>query len=232
MGRPFGTLSAMSERPGKPSPAVYRRRRLVALLVLILLVLGIWWLVSAIVGLFSGGEDAAEPAPTPVATESAPAETPESTSAPEETEASDGAAEEPEATPEVCTESDVTVTAVVDAEAYGPEESPQFSVELMNESDQPCIIDIGTASQVYTVMSGEDTIWVSTHCQTDEQTQVVELTPDKKVTAPAFEWSRERSSEDTCEDEDRPEAVADGAYYYLTVKVGGITSAPVYFALV
>ncbi|WP_140400608.1 hypothetical protein [Gulosibacter sp. 10] len=223
----------MSERPGKPSPAVYRRRRLVALLVLILLVLGIWWLVSAIVGLFSGGEDAAEPAPTPVATESAPAETPESTSAPEETEASgEDGAEEPEATPEVCTESDVTVTAVVDAEAYGPEESPQFSVELMNESDQPCIIDIGTASQVYTVMSGEDTIWVSTHCQTDEQTQVVELTPDKKVTAPAFEWSRERSSEDTCEDENRPEAVADGAYYYLTVKVGGITSAPAYFALV
>lgn len=215
----------------KPSPAVYRRRRLVALIGLIVVIALIWWAISS---LFSGDDNlqsTASPTSTSVEdADAAPAETlpPTPTAAPAETPTPT-----PEATPTptVCTEEQVSVQAVADAESYGEEELPMFSVHLENTSDASCIIDIGTASQVYTVSSGSDTIWVSTHCQAESDSQVVELVAGKEVDAPAIEWSRERSNESTCDDENRPAAVAGGAYYFLTVKVGGITSEPVYFSL-
>lgn len=217
----------MSTSPSnKPSPAVYRRRRLVALLGLILVIVLIWWLISALFGGRGSAEPTAEPTSSPAETvaEPAPAETPtpEPTQTPTPT---------PTPTITVCTESEVSVQAVVGAESYTEDELPQFSVHLENTSESSCIIDIGTASQVYTVMSGSDTIWVSTHCQADSDSQVVELVPGKEVDAPPIEWSRERSNKDTCDSEDRPDAVGGGAYYNLTVKVGGITSDPAYFSL-
>ncbi len=202
-----------------------------ALLGLIIVIALIWWLVSAIIGGVRGGNSQETPPPTaaeaagtsapPVATET-PTPTPTETPTPSPT---------PTPTPSVCTDNEVSVQAVVDAEAYAEGELPQFSVTLKNTSDSPCIIDIGTASQVYTVMSGSDTIWVSTHCQVEPKSQVVELVAGKDVSAPAIEWSRERSNTSTCDDEQRPAAVAGGAYYNLTVKIGGITSDPVYFTL-
>lgn len=222
----------MSTSPSKkPSPAVYRRRRLVALLLLVLVVTLIWWLFSAVFG--GGGDADSTTEPTSTAAETgaeAPVESPVPSPEPEETPTPTPTVEA-EPTPTVCTEDDVAVEAVVDSESYGEGEFPRFSVHLENTTDTSCIIDIGTASQVYTVMSGSDTIWVSTHCQSDANSQVVELVAGKEVDAPAIEWARERSSEGTCDDEQRPDAVGGGAYYFLTVKVGGITSEPVYFEL-
>ncbi|KAB1640806.1 hypothetical protein [Gulosibacter chungangensis] len=220
----------MSTSPSsKPSPAVYRRRRLVALVGVVVVIALIWWLVSALFG--GGGNPAATTSPTSTevdTAEAAPAETTDPEPTPTETPMS---TPEPEPTPTVCTEAEVAVTAVVDSESYDADQLPQFSVTLENTSDTSCIIDVGTASQVYTVMSGSDTIWVSTHCQENSDSQVVELVAGKEVSAPAIEWSRERSNTDTCDDENRPDAVTGGAYYNLTVKIGGITSDPVYFAL-
>lgn len=189
----------------------------------------IWWMVSALLGGGDDPESTASPTSTAVETvDVAPVETAAPDPTPTETPTP---TPEPEPTPTVCTDSEVVVNAVVDAESYSEGELPQFSVTLENTSDSSCIIDVGTASQVYTVMSGSDTIWVSTHCQENSDSQVVELVGGKEVSAPAIEWSRERSSTGTCDDENRTDAVAGGAYYNLTVKVGGITSAPVYFAL-
>lgn len=226
---------AMSRGPSaKPSPAVYRRRRLVALLVLLVVIALVWWLVSALLGAIRGeGSDpqateATASTPTSTAAQTDPVETGDVNPTPT---ASATPTPEPTPTPTVCTEAEVAVRAVVDAESYGEGEAPQFSVQLENTSEASCIIDVGTASQVYTVMSGSDTIWVSTHCQADAESQVVELEAGKIVDAPSIEWARERSSEDTCESEGRPDAVAGGAYYSLSVKVGGITSEPAYFSL-
>jgi hypothetical protein len=42
---------------------------------------------------------------------------------------------------------------------------------------------------------------------------------------------RERSSPDTCDSDSRPAAVGGGAYYSLSVSIGGVASEPTYFDL-
>lgn len=233
-GAGLRTISHMSgQRDGKPSAAVYRRRRLVALLLALVLVVLVVWGVVAIVGAFRGG---GEPGPTDAAPAPSTSATPDPTeTAAEPTESPEPTASEtPEptnTTPAVCGEGDVTVTAVTDASTYAPDALPQLSMKLTNTSDKPCRIDVGTSTQVYTIMSGSDTIWTSTDCQTDETSQVVELTPGKEVTSPAIEWVRERSTPDTCDSDSRPAAVGGGAYYSLTVSIGGISSEQVFFEL-
>lgn len=221
----------MHATPQKLSPAVYRRRRLAALVVLVLIVALLWWAVSAVIGLLSGGDqqqpgtEAGQTQPAASATDTAPpAPTPEP-EAPEPTPT-----EHVEETPQVCTGTEVQVTAIVDAETYGPDQKPQLSMKLTNRAAKPCVIDVGTATQEYTIKSGEDVIWVSTHCQKNGKPQVVQLEPGKEVTSPPIEWVRERSAPDTCGGE-RPAAVGGGAYYTLTVSVAGIPSEPTYFSL-
>ena len=218
----------------KPSPAVYRRRRLVALALLLVVIGLIWWGLAAIVGAVTGGEPASTgaaarttpaaspPAPTPTPTpEPTPTPTPEPTPTP--------TPEAPPA-PTACTAAEVVVTARTDAGFYGPEAQPQFSMSLENWSDHDCLIDVGTAAQEYRVTSGSDVIWVSTHCQQEAASQEVLLEAGRTVDAPGLTWVRERSTPETCEGE-RPAAVAGGSYYHLLVTIGGIPSEPAMFAL-
>lgn len=219
----------MHSSPTKPSPAVYRRRRLVAGVVLVVVALLLWWLGSIVVGAVSGSDDGAEGGTaTETSVEAVPAPTGEPPVEPETP--SDPPTPSAPATPPVCSATEVTVTANVDAEAYAADSRPKLSMTLRNNSDQPCVMDVGTAAQEYLIKSGEDVIWVSTHCQTDAKPQVVQLDPGKEVTSPQLEWVRERSAPDTC-DSQRPAAVGGGAYYSLTVTVAGIASEPVYFVL-
>lgn len=223
----------------KPTAAVYRRRRLVALAALIVVIALIWWLVAAIAGAVSG--DSADETPTstptaavaaPPATTAAPAETAAAEPAPTDAATEAAPTETPAAPEEVpaCTAADVTVTAKADMEFYGPLNEPQFSFHLANTSGKPCTLDVGTAAQEFKVTSGSDTIWVSSHCQVDPVNQVVQLDAVAETDSPVVGWVRERSTPDTCEGE-RPSAVAGGAYYHLTVTVGGISSSPLTFVL-
>jgi cytoskeletal protein RodZ len=231
-----GDTGQGSEQRGagkKPSAAVYRRRRLVAALLVVVVVLLVWWGVAALVGALRGGdtpvETGAQVAPTS-STDATPAN-PGDTATPEPTPEPTESPEPTETSTPVCTEDDVTVTAITDAESYAADALPKLSLKVVNTSDVPCIMDVGTSAQVYTIMSGSDTIWVSTHCQTGGTSQVVELTPGKEVTAPEIEWVRERSSPDTCDSDSRPAAVGGGAYYSLSVSIGGVASEPTYFDL-
>lgn len=217
----------------KPTPAVYRRRRLVALVALLVTIALLWWGIAALVG--SGGSSDPTPSPTAAAAEPAPATTPASEPTPAATEQPTAEPEpeptsEPAAEPQACTPAQVTVSARTDAEFYGADAQPQFSFHLANTSDTPCILDVGTAAQEFKVTSGSDVIWVSTHCQVEPASQLVQLEPGHEQDAPAITWVRERSTPDTCEGE-RPSAVAGGSYYNLTVTVGGISSGPTTFVL-
>jgi cytoskeletal protein RodZ len=221
------------QRGGKPSAAVYRRRRLVALVLAVIVVALLVWGVVSIFGALRGGDDptstGAVPSPTETAQPDATASEAEPTESPEAT--ASATPEPTDDTPAVCGEGDVTVTAITDAATYAADALPQLSMKLVNTSDTPCRMDVGTSAQIYTIKSGDDTIWTSTDCQSDGTSQVVELTPGKEVTSPAIEWVRERSTTDTCESDSRPAAVGGGAYYSLTVSIGGISSEPVFFEL-
>lgn len=212
---------------------MYRRRRLAVVLLALLIVGGIvavvaWqpWRASADA---ARQPTSAAPASSTPATSAAPtpsgSPTPAATPSPRVTSSADGdtgAPADDEPTPEACTTGDVTVTAVVDKSSYGTGELPQLSIRLVNDTELPCLINVGTAAQTFEITSGSDTWWRSTDCQTEPSDQVVQLDAGQTVTSAApLVWDRTRSSVDTCDD-DRQKALP--GWYNLSVSIGGIGS--------
>lgn len=203
------------------SAAVYRRRRLVVLLGLILVIAviaaGVWVLVTR------PWEGAPEPAAeTSETAETTPSSTPAATEEEEATPSPTGSE-----TPGVvaCEAADIEVTAVTDAEAYGEGELPQLSISLTNNGTTDCTINVGTSTQQFVITSGDDVWWRSTDCQENPSDMIVTLTAGEKVTsAEPIVWDRTRSSVDTCDDENRPRARAGGASYHVAVSIGGFDS--------
>ncbi|UGB35462.1 hypothetical protein LQ938_01305 [Microbacterium sp. cx-55] len=208
----------------RQSPAVYRRRRLV-LLVGVLLVIGLVWLLVAQPW---RGNAAPMPATTPSA--SAPASTPDSATDSATDEPNDGAnsdAVDPGTVDGVptCTAQDVTVEALTDATSYAADQNPQLSIRLTNSSAADCTINVGTTGQSFTITSGNDTWWRSTDCQSEPSDTIVTLTTGQTVTSAApITWDRTRSSVDTCQDANRVKAPGGGASYHLAVAIGGIAA--------
>ncbi|WP_298040948.1 hypothetical protein [uncultured Microbacterium sp.] len=200
-----------------PSPAVYRRRRIVffvaVLLVLAVIGAGIWVLIAQ-PWAGSGSEEAPEPSPS--ASETAvQAETPSAEPSPVETQ---GAAP--------CQAGSITVEAVTDAESYEAGALPQLSIRLTNTGAVDCTIDVGSATQAFTVTSGEDVWWRSTDCQENPSSMVVTLTAGQSVSsATPVEWDRTRSDVSTCDQENRSRAPAGGASYHVAVSIGGFDAA-------
>lgn len=201
-----------------PSRAVYRRRRLVFFGGLILLAaaigVGVWLLIA------QPWADAASPEPTHTSGTPAPEEspTPEDTSpSPKPTE-SDGA-------PASCRGTDILVEAVADADTYAADVLPKLSISLTNNGDSACTIDVGSATQTFTVTSGDDVWWRSTDCQKNPSSMVMTLKAGQNVTsAEPVTWDRTRSDVSTCDQENRPRAPGGGASYHVDVSIGGFTS--------
>lgn len=203
-----------------PSRAVYRRRRLVFFGGIILLVVaaavGVWLFIAQP---WADGATAPTPSPTPTVTTESPTDT--TSPDPEPTEP------EPEPTetdtaPAACRAADVTVEAVTDADTYPVDALPQLSISLTNNGSAPCTLDVGSATQTFTVTSGDDVWWRSTDCQENPSSMVVTLAAGQNVTsATPVVWDRTRSDVSTCGDENRPHAPGGGASYHVTVSIGG-----------
>lgn len=217
---------------------MYRRRRLALLLVVVLVVGGA--VALAVWQPWNAAGDGATPRPT-VSGSAVPtspaASTPPATPSPDATADGAEASAEPAPAPEEsaaaeleqCAVRSLEVTAVTDKEAYGSGELPQLSITLTNTGADPCLIDVGTATQSFTIMSGTDTWWRSTDCQTESGNQVVQLDAGQTVSSAApLTWDRTRSSVDTCEGT-RP--AARPGYYNLTVTIGGVMSGAAQFRL-
>ncbi|MGF3057127.1 hypothetical protein [Microbacterium sp. YY-01] len=204
----------------RPSPAVYRRRRLVVfgglVLAIALVVWGIWAVVA------SGSSHESKPTLSPQPSVSPTTAEPEVSPSSEVTD---------EATPDAttppplvaCTAADVDVVAVTDADVYASDQKPQLSISITNRTQQDCTLNVGTAKQVFTVTSGADVWWRSTDCQTEPSDMIVTVKAGSTVSsAEPVVWDRTRSSVDTCDSDDRPRAAAGGASYHLTVEIGGL----------
>ncbi|MFS0713139.1 hypothetical protein ABC195_04600 [Microbacterium sp. 2P01SA-2] len=203
------------------SPAVYRRRRLALLLVVLLVVAAV---VLAIWRPWEGAAAGGVPAP---AASSDAGETPASPPADQPTPAASPSSPEPssDATPaevEACSARSVQVSAVTDKDSYGAGELPQLSISLTNSGAEPCLLNVGTATQKLTVSSGPDVWWRSTDCQSESSDQVVQIDPGQTVSSVTpITWDRTRSSVDSC-DGDRPAAPA--GYFNLAVEIGGLAA--------
>lgn len=205
-------------RRRRPSPAVYRRRRLVAVLLALLVIGLVVWLVVA-----PPWRSAPTADPAPAASSAAPVES-SSASAPSPTPTSTPTPQAPEG-PAECTPADITVDALTDKGEYAQGENPQLSIRLTNTSASPCTMNVGTSAQSFTVTSGSDVWWRSTDCQSEPSDMEVTLAAGQEVTSSApLTWDRTRSSVDSCDGE-RPFAPGGGATYHLSVSIGGIPSA-------
>ena len=197
--------------PGTPravSPAVYRRRRLVVLL-------GSLAILTAIVLIIVRPGQAT---PEPVVTETAVAKpTPTVVASPTPTPTVDVTDYKE------CTTKNLVVNPVVDSVDYPAGVNPNISLTIQNTGSTACFYNVGTSQQVLTITSGAETYWMSTDCQTDSSDTVAILEPGVVYPSAPVVWERVRSSPDTCGGE-RPVVPAGGASYYLTAKVGDVTS--------
>lgn len=194
--------------------------------------------VAAIVALLiwqpwrSAADEAAKPAAstTPAAT-ATPTASPTPTTSALETPAPTPTSSETATAIAPCTTSDISVLAVTDKDSYGSGELPKLSITISNDGDEPCLMNVGTTTQKFEITSGSDVWWRSTDCQTESSDQVVQIAAGQTVSsATPLEWSRTRSSVDTCDAKDRPKAGAGS--YHLSVSIGGIEAADTrYFQL-
>jgi hypothetical protein len=220
------------------SPAVYRRRRIVLLVGIIVIGVGIWLAIAQPWrGMASEGQERTDPAHTQDAATSLPipssAETPAADDAATDADAADAAGEDTAATPspsatptaEPCLPRDIKVEAVTDQPTYASGQNPQLSIQLTNSGSTDCTLNVGTSAQVFTITSGSDVWWKSTDCQSEPSDMVVLLAAGQTVASAApLTWDRTRSSVGTCADADRPRAPGGGSSYHLDVEIGGIAS--------
>ncbi len=191
-----GTMTDAPRRR-RQSPAVYRRRRLAAGLLALLVIgssCGSW---RAPVACRSHRETTSDPAastPSAAAATTAPA-------ASETPSAAPSASPTPTAPagPVECTAADISVAALSDKSEYGQGENPQLSIKLTNTSANPCTMNVGTSAQSFTVTSGSDVWWRSTDCQAEPSDMEVTLAAGQVVTSSApLTWDRTRSSVNSC----------------------------------
>ena len=198
--------------PGQPrrvSPAVYRRRRLVALLALVAVITAVVLIIVR----------PGQATPAPVATETAAAKPAATT-----------ASATPTPTPTVdvssykeCSAKNLEVLPVLDAVDYQAGVLPNLSLSIQNTGKTACFYNVGTSAQELTITSGAETYWVSTDCLTEKSDTVAILEPGVVYPSAPVSWSRERSAPDTCGGT-REAVPAGGASYYLTARVGDATS--------
>ncbi|KRC60883.1 hypothetical protein ASE14_07935 [Agromyces sp. Root81] len=195
---------------GRQSPQVYRRRRIVVLIGLLAVIIAIV-LIIVRPGSSQGGEGGAGASPS-----TEPTSAPETTSIPTEPTAADG---------DPCAPEKVVVEAITDKSSYEPGEQPQLSVTITNVGKNVCVLNAGTAAQVFTITSGTETYWTSTDCQVDAIDAEVSLTPGTPVSSSVpIIWDRTRSTPETCSGA-RETVPAGGASYHLAVTVDGFESA-------
>jgi hypothetical protein len=204
-------MSTIKHPVGPQSSKVYWRRRLVVGLGL-LFIIAIIVLIVVRPGAGKALPDAS-PSPTTSADAAAPAA------------AAGAATSAPAGAPVACDPAAVTVEALTDAVTYQPGQKPELSLSITNTGTVPCVINAGTAKQVFTISSGQDIYWTSTDCQSAAADAQVTLAPGVPVSSTTpISWDRVRSNAATCDAATRTAAPAGGASYHLAVSVDGIAS--------
>lgn len=192
---------------------MYRRRRIFALVVVVLLVIGVWAGVSAVVnwvgGLF-GGTSASNPTSSPSINNGAiPA----------------------------CNGADIQVNAYIGdgsspKTTFASGDIPMLWFSVTNNGAGTCQLNLGAKAQIFTITSGNETIWTSGDCNRDGLTDApMALNSGELKSSTPSAWFKVRSTTSGGCGEDQAKVTTGGASYHLKVSVGGFTSNDVQFIL-
>lgn len=167
-------------------------------MVIIVLAVIIWG-VRALLGALASDDGAAEPAAAPSATETSRAGTESDTPG---ADADDPATDsgEPGAEPGQCHRSDIDLRLLEEPDDATAGSSMDFTVQLRNNGDQPCLVEVGPERPAVAVTSGEDEIWASADC-TDAGSQelLLDVEGDHEVSR---SWDGGRLGEDCADDDE------------------------------
>ena len=194
-------------RSTRPSPKVYRRRRLAALIAGLLVIVLLVWAGIAIASSLRPKEAAEKPTQT-----TAPSDAP---AAPE----SSGPVAEPSNGPAGCSEGDISVSATTVQATHGPSENPVLVMTIKNDGQFECSVNVGTSQQEFTVMSGSDRIFSTSDCLADPSDIDITMKPGGSESA-RFTWERVRSAPGCKVVNAKPRP----GWYGFTAKLGNITS--------
>ena len=192
-------------RSNKPTPEVFRRRRIAALIVLVVFIGLIWAGVSAISSWLGGS------------------------SATDEVQLPDGIAESSVVVEsgQPCPPGTVVVEAIVgsyDGEpknAFASNETPYIWFSLTNKNSVDCTFNAGAKAQFFTIQSGDEVIWKSAQCNRDDLVDSNIILPfGESVESSPSPWKKVFSSDSGCGAE-QPPVITDGASYHLKVEVSG-----------
>lgn len=231
-GRGKGSSSAPSSKPASksaakssPRPAakatakpkvsakVYRRRRIVAgalgLLVITALVVGGFF----VAGLFGANAQGDAQGGTAGTSSTVQAKQPAKVGTP------------PSA---VCDEAGIKVSASLDKESYAAEELPVMTLQVTNSGKAHCDINVGTSQMEFVITSGDDIIFNSKFCQTEPTDLVKNLAPGASEKANMV-WNLNRTAPDCAKVVSKPGR--GGATYVLVATLGKWSSQKVPFTL-
>ncbi|MFF2621702.1 hypothetical protein [Oerskovia jenensis] len=202
-GRPSVGPGATSS--GRPTSRTLRVRRVLALVLLAVIVVGVVMLVRAAIAFGAGlladepQGKVAPPAPQEAATTGYRA----------------------------CQPKDVTLWLAASKTGYADSEKPSFTVTLTHVGARPCLIDASSAVQEITITSGTDRIWSSADCPAAPKDL---LMAPGDVWTETTTWNRDRSAPGCATG---LPALLPGTYSAVVAsnEVDGLTSPAVVFTL-
>ena len=195
----------MSPAPRAQSAAVYRRRRIGAVIVLALLVSLIWAGVNA-VGFWLGA-----------------ASTPQQTPLPEGVNESSVVVEPGQPCPPgtVAVIAQVGDSTGVLSNRFSADQTPHVWFTLTNTNSVDCTFNAGAKVQYFTIKSGDQQIWTSKQCSRENLTDSeISLTAGQTITSPPSGWDKVFSSATGC-GPDQALVTTDGSSYHVEVEVNG-----------
>lgn len=200
-------------RPKRIPPHILRRRRIVAVVILLAVLGLLGWGIWALASLFFSDDDTRAPEPEPTVSELV------EPSPSDEDQTDDNA--------NACDPEVLALTAATDQESYAEGEFPTFSMSISHEGEELCDAAVGSDQQQFVIEDAEGGFVFSTRaCQVDPQSQVVEMEPGQSESV-QFQWERVGTDEQC---QTVVEDVAAGQYQ-LTVGLDEQTAEPVSFEL-
>ncbi len=195
---------------GKP-PEVYWRRRIVAALGLVLVIVVIYFLVSS-----PGGNPKTNAASPGATTSPSPSTDPS---------ASPSASA---ATTRACTSADVKLTVTPNPRNFAAGELPKFDVDIKQEGPTACRLDTTASGTELKITSGSDRIFSSADCPSDAAINARQflLAPSSSTTF-QVNWNRQRSAPQCT----AVSATPGAGTYHAVLTIQGIESNDATFTL-